>query len=215
MQKYTWTELNYDMTVDQLRRLVVDLGQENPEFVGMSKKQRPFLIQALWNYFMSTGQASFEDAVDDDNGDIFSDLNGSDLDNNDWANPDDLDDPNDWVDPDEVVEIPNGMADAMGNPTKDESTKLDSDISHVSFNGMISNGPQVSNITVTISSGSMSNNYPVVGKSIYEVEKLLGQVLNVNPYARIVLVNGEEVTNDYIIQENDVIEFVNEAYDKG
>jgi len=62
MQKYTWTELNDDMNVDQLRRMVVDLGQENPEFVGMSKKQKPFLIQALWNYFMSTGQASFEDA---------------------------------------------------------------------------------------------------------------------------------------------------------
>jgi hypothetical protein len=61
----------------------------------------------------------------------------------------------------------------------------------------------------------MSNNYPVVGKSIYEVEKTLGQVLNVNPYARIVLVNGEEVTNDYIIAEGDVVEFVNEAYDKG
>jgi hypothetical protein len=61
----------------------------------------------------------------------------------------------------------------------------------------------------------MSNNYPVVGKSIYEVEKTLGQVLNVNPYARIVLVNGEEVTNDYVIVEGDVVEFVNEAYDKG
>jgi CRISPR/Cas system-associated protein endoribonuclease Cas2 len=61
----------------------------------------------------------------------------------------------------------------------------------------------------------MSNNYPVVGKTIYEIEKLLGQVLNVNPYARIVLVNGEEVTNDYIVGEDDVIEFVNEAYDKG
>lgn len=215
MKKYTWTELNTDMNVDDLRRLVVDLGQENPEFVGMSKKQKPFLIQALWNYFMSTGQASFEDAAND-NSDLFSDLDAEDTPNDDWVNPDDLDDPDEWVDPDDGdVVLPNGMAEAMGNPAKKESKVLDGDIQNLEFTGMISRGVNVSNITVTISSGSMSNSYPVVGKSIYEVEKLLGQVLNVNPYARIVLVNGEEVTNDYIITEGDVIEFVNEAYDKG
>jgi hypothetical protein len=216
MRKYTWTEINVDMNVEELRRLVVDLGQENPEFVGMSKKQRPFLIQALWNYFMSTGQASFDDAVDDDASDgIFSDLDSNDS-NDDWVNPADLDDPNDWVDPDDVIDAnPNGMAEAMGNPAKEDSKVLDGNIQNLEFTGMISRGVSVSNITVTISSGSMSNTYPVVGKSIYEVEKLLGQVLNVNPYARIVLVNGEEVTNDYIIVEGDVIEFVNEAYDKG
>lgn len=209
MRKYTWTELNDDMNVDQLRRMVVDLGQENPEFVGMSKKQKPFLIQALWNYFMSTGQASFDDAGNDD-GTMFSDL-----DSDDFSGADDS--PADWTDPDddEWEELPNGIAEVMGNPSKKESKLVDSDITHLHFSSMISNGPTVSNVTVTISSGSMSNNYPVVGKSIYEVEKLLGQILNVNPYARIVLVNGEEVTNDYIIIENDVIEFVNEAYDKG
>jgi len=203
-KKYTWTELNL-MNVDTMRGLVVGLGQENPEFVGMSKKQKPFLIQALWNYFMSTGQASFDDANDDDDGNMFSDIGTDDFSETEtWTDPDD-----DWT------ELPNGMAEVMGNPSNQESKLLDTDISHVIFNGMISNGPSKSNVTVTISSGSMSNNYPVVGKSIYEVEKLLGQVLNVNPYARIVLVNGEEVTNDYIIGENDVIEFVNEAYDKG
>lgn len=207
-QKYTWTELN-EMNVDSLRRMVVDLGTENPEFVGMSKKQKPFLIQALWNYFMSTGQASFEDAVDDVDEDLFNDVDAED-DFEDWSDPDDEDD---W---DEVEEtIPNGMAEAMGNPAKRESKVLDGSIQNLEFGGMISRGVTASNITVTISSGSMSNSYPVVGKSIYEVEKLLGQVLNVNPYARIVLVNGEEVTNDYIIQEGDVVEFVNEAYDKG
>jgi hypothetical protein len=212
MQKYTWTELNDDMNVDQLRRMVVDLGHENPEFVGMSKKQKPFLIQALWNYFMSTGQASFEDAGDaTDDGSMFSDL-----DSDDFAAVDD--DPEDWKDPDdddEWEELPNGMAEVMGNPSKTDSKLVSSDISHLHFSSMISNGPNVSNVTVTISSGSMSNNYPVVGKSIYEVEKLLGQILNVNPYARIVLVNGEEVTNYYIIIFNVVIEFVIEAYDKG
>ncbi len=209
-KKYTWTELN-EMNVDSLRRLVVDLGEENPEFVGMSKKQKPFLIQALWNYFMSTGQASFDDAVEDVDEDMFNDLSEDDLDNddfNDFQEPDD-----EW---DEVEEtLPNGMAEAMGNPAKKESKVLDGDIQNLEFKGMISRGVTASNVTVTISSGSMSNNYPVVGKSIYEIEKLLGQVLNVNPYARIVLVNGEEVTNDYVIQEGDVVEFVNEAYDKG
>jgi hypothetical protein len=216
-KKYTWTELN-EMNVDTLRRLVVDLGSENPEFVGMSKKQKPFLIQALWNYFMSTGQASFDDAVDEVEEDLFGDIN-DDLEEeeedewnetvDEWIEEEEEDD---W---DEVEEAPNGMAEAMGNPSKRDSKVLDGSIQHLHFDGMISRGVTASNVTVTISSGSMSNNYPVVGKSIYEVEKLLGQILNVNPYARIVLVNGEEVTNDYIIQEGDVVEFVNEAYDKG
>ena len=79
-EKYTWTELN-EMNVDNLRRLVVDIGRENPEFVGLSKKQKPFLIQALWNYFMSTGQASFEDAVEDD---IFDAVGNDPYDDNEW-----------------------------------------------------------------------------------------------------------------------------------
>jgi hypothetical protein len=210
-QKYTWTEIN-EMNVDTLRRMVVDLGRENPEFIGMSKKQKPFLIQALWNYFMSTGQASFDDASDENEDfsdfDDFSDF--SDLDAEEESMEDEAME-DDWA----VDDTPNGFADAMNNPFKKESKKLDTNIGHLLFNGMVSNGPTVSNVTVTISAGSMSNNYPVVGKSIYEVEKMLGQVLNVNPYARIVLVNGDEVTNDYIIQERDVVEFVNEAYDKG
>jgi len=208
--KYTWTQIN-ETSVDNLRRMVVELGRENPEFIGMSKKQKPFLIQALWNYFMSTGQASFEDASDsvDDFSD-FSDFN--DLDPDDFIETETADD--DWT---EVTPEPdaNGMADGMGNPTGTKSKLIDTEITHMLFSGIISNGPNVSNVTVTVSAGSMTNNYPVVGKSIYEVEKMLGQVLNVNPYARIVLVNGDEVTNDYIIKENDVIEFVNEAYDKG
>jgi hypothetical protein len=212
MQKFTWTELN-EMNVDSLRRMVVDLGNENPEFVGLSKKQKPFLIQALWNYFMSTGQASFEDASDDEDENIFSDLD-SDDDFDDYT--DDFDEvEEEWDEVDDTPDVPNGMAEAMGNPTGKDSKVLDGDIQNLEFTGMISRGVSASNITVTISSGSMSNSYPVVGKSIYEVEKLLGQVLNVNPYARIVLVNGEEVTNDYIITEGDVVEFVNEAYDKG
>jgi hypothetical protein len=212
MQKFTWTELN-ETNVGELRRMVVDLGDENPEFVGLSKKQKPFLIQALWNYFMATGQASFEDGADDDEPTMFDGLDdGLDADDG-WDS--DLDGADDgW---DEPVEVPsaNGMAEAMGNPAKTESKVLDGPLQNLEFKGLISRGVSASNITVTISSGSMSNNYPVVGKSIYEVEKLLGQVLNVNPYARIVLVNGEEVTNDYVIVEGDVIEFVNEAYDKG
>jgi len=209
MQKFTWTELN-ETNVGDLRRMVVDLGDENPEFVGLSKKQKPFLIQALWNYFMSTGQASFEDAGDDEpDENLFSDLDTDDFgDDSDWNTDND----DAW---EEVETAPNGMAEAMGNPSKTESKVLDGDIQNLEFTGMISRGVSASNITVTISSGSMSNTYPVVGKSIYEVEKTLGQVLNVNPYARIVLVNGEEVTNDYIIAEGDVVEFVNEAYDKG
>jgi hypothetical protein len=159
---------------------------------------------------MSTGQASFEDAGDDEKEDtMFSDLDTDDFsgDDENWDTGND----NDWAE----VDAPNGMAEAMGNPAKKDSKVLDGDIQNLEFTGMISRGVAVSNITVTISSGSMSNTYPVVGKSIYEVEKTLGQVLNVNPYARIVLVNGEEVTNDYIIAEGDVVEFVNEAYDKG
>lgn len=215
-KKYTWTELN-EMNVDTMRRLVVDLGKENPEFVGLSKKQKPFLIQALWNYFMSTGQASFDDAVEDVDADMFADLEGDD----DWgfSADDDLEDLEDWdeekdEDWEDVPEVPNGMAEAMKNPTG-ESKVLDGSIQHLQFTGLISRGVKASNVTVTISSGSMTNQYAVVGKSIYEVEKALGQILNVNPYARIVLVNGEEVTNDYIIKEGDVVEFVNEAYDKG
>jgi len=214
MQKYTWTELN-EMNVDTLRRLVVDLGQENPEFVGLSKKQKPFLINALWNYFMSTGQASFDDASDDVDDTMFSDISDdeyiddpSPYSDNEWTDRDDPED--EW----EEVETPNGFAEGMSNP-RDKSKVIEGSIQNMEFKGLISRGVHATNLTVTVTSGSMSDSYPVVGKSIYEVEKALGQLLNVNPYARIVLVNGEEVTNDYIIQEGDVVEFVNEAYDKG
>lgn len=212
-EKYTWTEIN-EMNVDSLRSLVVSLGKENPEFVGMSKKQKPFLINALWNYFMSTGQASFEDAANEVSDDMFNDI-GDEYYDPDYDNPDDFDsDPDDdW---EEVKEDgPNGFAEVMKNTAGGKSKVLDGNIQHLHFQGMISRGVEVSNVTVRITSGTMTNDYPVVGKTIYEVEKTLGQILNVNPYARIVLVNGEEVTNDYIIKESDIVEFVNEAYDKG
>lgn len=196
MKKYTWTQLN-EMNVEALRGLVVTLGQENPEFIGQSKKQKPFLLQLLWNHFMATGQASFEDAGEEEDT-PFEDVTSDEL--------DDFDDLSDstW-ESDKPVK----------GTLHEKSKKIDTDIGHTLFSGMVSNGPTVTNITVTISCGSMTNNYPVVGKSIYEVEKMLTQVLNVNPYARIVLANGDEVTGDYIIKDGDIVEFVNEAYDKG
>jgi hypothetical protein len=212
MEKYTWTQLN-EMNVDSLRRLVVDLAKENPEFVGLSKKQKPFLIQALWNYFMSTGQSSFEDAFDENTDDMFSEIANDDFD--DFCDPEpELDIDDDWSD------VSDNTKDAKGHyippDSRDKSKRIDDGgIKHMMFNGMISQGVNATNITVTVSCGSISDHYPVVGKTIYEVEKMMGQVLNVNPYARIVMVNGEEVTGDYVIKENDVVEFVNEAYDKG
>lgn len=207
MNKYTWTQLN-EMSVDDLRGLVVDLGKDNPEFIGQSKKQKPFLLQMLWNNFMATGQASFDDAGAEE--DVFSDVNSDD----DFIDFDDLDD-GDWESDMKDKPTTNGMADGQGNKTKGKSKKIDTNIGHTLFTGMISNGATVTNVTVTISCGSMSNNYPVIGKTIYQVEKMMGQILNVNPYARIVLANGNEVTGDYVIKEGDVVEFVNEAYDKG
>lgn len=217
MKKYTWSDLNV-ANVDTLRRMVVDLGGENPEFVGMSKKQKPFLIQALWNYFMSTGQASFDDAVDEDvdedAGNMFSDLA---IDDDDFSDLDDfLDDEDnvedDWSD--DTTKDENGHY--IPKDAQNKSKKIDDGgIKHLLFSGMISQGVNATNVTVTVSCGSISEHYPVVGKTIYEVEKMMGQILNVNPYARIVMVNGEEVTGDYVIKENDIVEFVNEAYDKG
>ena len=68
--------------------------------------------------------------------------------------------------------------------------------------------------TIHVSCGASSGDFPVVGRNIYEVSEFLREVLNVTRMS-IGLVNGQEVDHDYIINENDNLEFLKPAGQKG
>ena len=68
--------------------------------------------------------------------------------------------------------------------------------------------------TIHVSCGASSGDFPVVGKTVHAVGEFLREVLNVTRMS-IGLVNGKEITHDYIIQENDNLEFLKPAGQKG
>jgi len=68
--------------------------------------------------------------------------------------------------------------------------------------------------TITVSCGAASGNYPVVGKKVSEVAVFLKEALNISVDSRPV-VNGQEVSESYVLQNKDVLEFVATAGRKG
>ena len=68
--------------------------------------------------------------------------------------------------------------------------------------------------TIHVSSGASSGNFPVVGRSVKQVGEFLREVLNLDRLSTG-LVNGQEVNADYILKENDRLEFLKPAGQKG
>lgn len=69
--------------------------------------------------------------------------------------------------------------------------------------------------TAKVSCGALTRNFEVVGHTISEVVVLLKEALNI-PSNPLVNVNGTNIDNmDYVVEEDDVIEFVQKAETKG
>jgi len=68
--------------------------------------------------------------------------------------------------------------------------------------------------TIQVSSGAATGNFDVVGRKVSDVAEFLREVLNVDRMANAV-VNGKEVTGDYVIKSKDIVEFLKPAGKKG
>jgi len=68
--------------------------------------------------------------------------------------------------------------------------------------------------TVRVSCGASSGDFPVCGKSVGAVANFLREVLNVDKLAEG-LVNGEKVSEDYVLREGDTLEYIKPAGRKG
>lgn len=68
--------------------------------------------------------------------------------------------------------------------------------------------------TIQVSCGASSGRFPVTNRSVAEVADFLREVLNVDKLSTG-LVNGKEVSGDYILKGSDVLEFLKPAGRKG
>jgi hypothetical protein len=73
---------------------------------------------------------------------------------------------------------------------------------------------QRTSTTIQVSCGASSGNFPVAGRSVKEVGEFLREVLNVDKLSTG-LVNGGNVTSDYILKPGDTLEFLKPAGKKG
>lgn len=67
---------------------------------------------------------------------------------------------------------------------------------------------------INVSCGASSGSFPVVGKTVREVGEFLREVLNVDRLSTG-LVNGKEVSADYVLKSGDNLEFLKPAGRKG
>lgn len=68
--------------------------------------------------------------------------------------------------------------------------------------------------TIHVSCGASSGNFPVVGRTVLEIGEFLREVLNVDRLSTG-LVNGAEVSGDYVMKPGDHLEFLKPASKKG
>lgn len=68
--------------------------------------------------------------------------------------------------------------------------------------------------TIHVSCGASSGNFPVAGRTVLEIGEFLREVLNVDRFSTG-LVNGAEVSGDYVMQPGDHLEFLKPASKKG
>lgn len=60
---------------------------------------------------------------------------------------------------------------------------------------------------VRVSSGSSFDHFDVIGHNISDVRDLLLHILNIDPEAQA-MVNGQVVADDYVIRDNDNVDFI-------
>lgn len=68
--------------------------------------------------------------------------------------------------------------------------------------------------TIHVSCGASSGNFPVAGRTVGQVGDFLREVLNVDKLSTG-LVNGKEVSPDYVLKSGDSLEFLKPAGRKG
>jgi hypothetical protein len=73
---------------------------------------------------------------------------------------------------------------------------------------------QKTTTTIHVSCGASSGSFPVMGKTVREVGEFLREVLNVDRLSTG-LVNGKEVSADYVLKSGDRLEFLKPAGRKG
>ena len=163
---------------------------------GMTKKAKGLVITAILNEY-GKDVAEFQNTNNDDN-----------VDNTRYTN----EIVNEFVEDDDD--------DDDGFVDEEPATKSKDSIRGLTFNLnsiMTKPSAQFGNKTTTtihVSCGASSGDFPVVGRSIYEVSEFLREVLNVTRMS-IGLVNGKEVDHNYIIQSHDNLEFLKPAGQKG
>jgi len=68
--------------------------------------------------------------------------------------------------------------------------------------------------TIQVSCGASSGRFPVVGRTVREVSEFLKEILNVDSLSAG-LVNGREVSSDYVLKSKDTLEFIKPSGRKG
>jgi hypothetical protein len=67
---------------------------------------------------------------------------------------------------------------------------------------------------ITALCGANKDRFDLAGQSVDNARQFLADILNIEPGAAS-LVNGQEVSSDYVLQRNDQLEFVKKAGEKG
>ena len=67
---------------------------------------------------------------------------------------------------------------------------------------------------ISVSCGAASSKYPVAGRTAGFVKATYREILNIETTSKSI-VNGDEVSDNYVLQKGDVLEFVRQAGRKG
>jgi hypothetical protein len=67
---------------------------------------------------------------------------------------------------------------------------------------------------VLVISGANCQPFPVAGRMVGEVRETLAYIMNIDPHATA-LVNGNIVPRDYVLQQDETLEFTKEGGEKG
>jgi hypothetical protein len=115
-----------------------------------------------------------------------------------------------------VKEVKDNMISAIIKAQKDQAQSNlkeevkpanDSKITNLNTTFHSKNDAGYNEAMITVSSGASSGNYPVVGKKVCEVAAFFTEVLNIAPSSKAI-VNGREVSEDYILGQYDNLEFI-------
>ena len=68
--------------------------------------------------------------------------------------------------------------------------------------------------TIHVSCGASSGEFPVGGRTVFEISEFLREALNVSRMS-VALVNGAEVDDNYVVKSGDNVEYLKPAGQKG